>query len=78
MTDPTVDALVADLLEWLGEGPRPYAEVMDAWRTSCPRFPVWEVATSMGLVRRISNPGSGGCIAASGEGREFVREYRSR
>ena len=40
----TVDALVLDLLEWIGPAPRPYDEVLDAWRTSCPRLPVWEEA----------------------------------
>ena len=40
----TVDALVLDLLEWIGPTPRPYDEVLDAWRTSCPRLPVWEEA----------------------------------
>jgi hypothetical protein len=36
----TVDALILDLLAWIGAEPRPYAEVMEAWRTSCPRLPV--------------------------------------
>ena len=49
MTDP-VDALVLDLLEWIGDCPRPYAEVMEAWRTSCPRLPVWEEANTRGLA----------------------------
>jgi D-3-phosphoglycerate dehydrogenase len=25
---------------------------MDAWRSSCPRFPVWEDARAEGLVRQ--------------------------
>jgi hypothetical protein len=37
----TVDALVLDLLEWIGPESRPYSEVIEAWRTSCPRLPVW-------------------------------------
>lgn len=45
----TLQALIADLLEWVGSG-RPYAEVMDAWRTSCPRLPVWEEANRLGLL----------------------------
>jgi D-3-phosphoglycerate dehydrogenase len=45
-----VDALVSDLLDWIGSG-RPYAEVMDAWRTSCPRLPVWEEANSRGYLQ---------------------------
>lgn len=44
-----VDPLVSDLVEWVGRG-RPYAEVMDAWKTSCPRLPVWEEALRRGLL----------------------------
>ena len=32
--------LVLDFLDWLAAGPRPYAEVMEAWRTSCPRLSI--------------------------------------
>jgi hypothetical protein len=49
MTDP-VEPLILDLLEWLAKGARTYIEVMDAWRTSCPRLPVWEDANDRGLV----------------------------
>jgi hypothetical protein len=42
--------LVLDLLEWVGTQPRPYDEVMAAWRTSCPRLPVWEDAVDAGFV----------------------------
>ena len=48
----TVEPLILDLLEWLARHERSYAEVMDAWRTSCPRLPVWEDANDRGLVRR--------------------------
>jgi hypothetical protein len=47
-----------ELLRWIDERPRTYAETMDAWRTSCPRAPVWEDATSDGLVgRELSSDG---------------------
>ena len=46
----TVDALILDLLEWVAVRERGYDEVMSAWRTSCPRLPVWEDATDQGLV----------------------------
>ena len=48
----TVEALIRDLLEWLMLRDRTYEEVMDAWRTSCPRLPVWEDANDRGLVAR--------------------------
>ena len=58
MSEP-VEALILDLLEWLGPTPRPYAEVMDAWRTSCPRLPVWEDAVEAGLVEIVAGSESG-------------------
>jgi len=46
------EALILDLVEWVARKSRPYAEVMEAWRTSCPRLPVWEDAVDRGLVER--------------------------
>jgi hypothetical protein len=46
-----VEPLILDLLEWLGTRERTYEEVMDAWRTSCPRLPVWEDANDRGLIK---------------------------
>jgi len=58
MSDP-VDALVVDLLEWIGPRGRPYADVMDVWRTSCPRLPVWEEANARGYIVREHLAGIG-------------------
>jgi hypothetical protein len=44
--------LILDLLEWLAAESRPYAEVMDGWRTSCPRLTIWEDAVDGGYVVR--------------------------
>jgi D-3-phosphoglycerate dehydrogenase len=46
----TIEVLVLDLLEWLARRDGSYEATMDAWRTSCPRLPVWEDATDHGLV----------------------------
>jgi hypothetical protein len=48
MADTVVEALVFELLLWLAKRERSYEEVMDAWRTSCPRLPVWEDANDRG------------------------------
>jgi hypothetical protein len=48
-----IEILVYDLLEWISREERTYAEVMDAWRTSCPRLPIWEEASDRGLVATI-------------------------
>ena len=47
-----VESLVLDLVEWVANSERSYDEVMDAWRTSCPRFPVWENANERGLIAK--------------------------
>ena len=46
----TVETLILDLLEWVAIRERTYEEVMTAWRTSCPRLPVWEDANDRGLI----------------------------
>jgi hypothetical protein len=48
--DSVVENLILDLLEWLGKQGRTYEETMEAWRTSCPKLPVWEDATDRGLI----------------------------
>src|SRR5205823_11777542 len=52
MTDPKHEPLVLDLVEWIAKEPRDYAEVMEAWRTSCPRLAIWEDASDRGFVGR--------------------------
>ena len=52
MGDATVESLIFDLLEWVARGDRSYEETMNAWRTSCPKLPVWEDANDRGLVFR--------------------------
>jgi D-3-phosphoglycerate dehydrogenase len=50
MTDFVVESLILDLLEWIAKQDRSYDDTMDAWRTSCPKLPVWEDATDRGLI----------------------------
>jgi hypothetical protein len=72
----TVNDLVLDLLEWLGSGPRPYSEVLDAWRTSCPRLPIWEEANDRGFVARVNEPGHGQFVSVSEAGTAHLRRER--
>jgi len=46
------ESLVLDLVEWVAREPRPYREVLEAWKTSCPRLQVWEDAVERRLVSR--------------------------
>ena len=70
--DPRVEALVHDLVEWMAAGPRPYAEVMEAWRTSCPRLAVWEEAVDRGLVIREATPRNGVMVRITERGQHLL------
>lgn len=67
MPDP-VEALVVDLLDWIGPRARPYAEVIEAWRTSCPRLPVWEEANARGYLVHEQLEGMGAMVSLSPAG----------
>ena len=72
----TVDALILDLLEWIGPERRAYSEVIEAWRTSCPRLPVWEEANERGFLEHRQEPGRGTYVSVSAIGREHLRAAR--
>jgi hypothetical protein len=72
-----VEPLILDLLEWVGRKPRPYSEVIEAWRTSCPRLPVWEEANARGFVERLHTSGTEARVQVTPSGRTFLKEHRS-
>lgn len=74
----SVDSLILDLLDWMGPTPRPYAEVIEAWRTSCPRLPVWEDANDRGFIARRRVAGRGTLVSVSAAGVEHLRKHRPR
>jgi hypothetical protein len=45
-----------ELLAWLHERERTYAETIEVWRSSCPRLTVWEDAVADGLVEVVRHP----------------------
>jgi len=71
----TVEALILDLLDWLMVRDRTYEETMEAWRTSCPRLPVWEDAHDRGLVTREEVNGK--CVVrVSSSGLALLRRHK--
>jgi hypothetical protein len=68
--------LALDLLDWLAAGPRPYAEVMEVWRTSCPRLPIWEDAVDAGLVVRRVAANLGPIVELTPAGRSLLAAAR--
>jgi hypothetical protein len=75
MTRNDLDPLILDLLEWIGRQPRCYADVIDAWRTSCPRLTVWEDAMDRGFAAREHAKGHEVMIRLTKAGSEFLREH---
>jgi hypothetical protein len=67
MSDAVVEALIVDLLQWLAERDRTHEEAMNAWRTSCPRLPVWEDANDLGFVAIKQ-----GIVSITSQGRAFL------
>lgn len=67
--------LILDLLEWLKTGPKPYDEVLEVWRTSCPRLTVWEDATDAGYVERHTKDGTT-IVKLSDLGRRYLAKNR--
>ena len=72
----TVDALILDLLDWIGPRARPYSEVIEVWRTSCPRLPVWEEANERGFLDQGHAPGRGAHVSVSARGQDFLKAHR--
>lgn len=75
MTDAVVEALILDLLEWLVSSDRTYEEAMDAWRTSCPKLPVWEDANDRGLVT-LERVDGRVLVRVTSSGRTLLEQHR--
>ena len=65
------EALVLDLLDWIGAAPRQYGAVMEVWRTSCPRLTIWEDALDAGYVAVNDRD-----VALTDAGRRFLETKR--
>lgn len=44
------ESLTLRLLEWAAEAPRSRTELMEAWKSTCPRLSIWEDACADGLL----------------------------
>lgn len=62
--------LTVQFLDWLAARPRCYAEVREAWASTCPLNCAWEDAIAEGLVRHEA----GGRIVLTEQGRALLAE----
>lgn len=77
MTDP-VDVLILDLLEWIRPDARPYVEVMEAWRTSCPRLTVWDDANERGFIGEHPAASGDTLVSVTALGRAHLARHRTQ
>jgi hypothetical protein len=70
MADTVVEALILDLLDWIAKRERTYEEVIGAWRTSCPKLPVWEDANDRGFIETEK-----GIVRITASGRALLRQH---
>jgi len=70
-------ALTLQFLDFIADG-RTYGETMEAWRSTCPRMPIWEDAVRDGLVR-IENGGAmkSSRIVLTARGRAWLGRNKS-
>jgi hypothetical protein len=47
--------LIVQFLEWVAARPRRYAEIRDAWSSTCPLNCAWEDAVAYELVRHAAD-----------------------
>ena len=69
-TEPAMH-LRRQMLEWIAERPRAYSEVIEVWRTSCPRLSIWEDACIDGLID--CTPDARHLVSLSAAGEAWLR-----
>jgi hypothetical protein len=65
-------ALTRALLEWITSAPRTYCELIDTWRSTCPRHTILEDAEIAGLIRHDGR--SGGVVRLTPAGARMLAE----
>ena len=68
--------LVLDLVEWVAERPRHYDDVMEAWRTTCPRLSVWEDTVDAGYLAVGFDDRATKIVTITESGTRFLRDNR--
>ena len=76
---PTQPSLIMiQFLQWIADRPRSREDVMDAWRSSCPRFPVGEDARAEGLIRQCGGDRGEHRVELTDRGRAALRRADPR
>ena len=71
-----MDALMREFLDWLSSRPRTYDDVMEAWRTSCPRLTVWEDCVNAGYVQIVRHDSARSDVTLTSKGKAALKQDR--
>ena len=71
-----VSPLTLEFLTWISSRPRTYAETMEAWRSNCPRHPVWDDAMNEGLVQIVDGGDKSRQVTLTPKGRALLDDNR--
>lgn len=74
-TQPSL--IMLQFLDWVAARPRTREDVLDAWRSSCPRMPVWEDARAEGYVRQCGGERGEHRVELTQLGRQVLRTQLS-
>jgi hypothetical protein len=70
--------IMIQFLQWVADRPRSREDVMEAWRSSCPRFPVWEDARADGLIRQRGGEAGEHHVELTARGRDALKRAAAR
>jgi hypothetical protein len=74
-----VNSATLQFLEWALRSPRTYGDVMEAWRSTCPRLSVWEDALDAGLIEIEGGPELAKCaVILTPRGRSLIESSAKR
>ena len=65
-----ITASTLELLTWVTARERAYEDVVEAWKSNCPRTAVWDDAVTAGLVT-----GRRGRVALTEPGRALLEQH---
>ena len=63
-------SLTLQLLEWVADKRCTRAELMEAWKTTCPRLSIWEDACAEGMIG--CGPGREDLVFLSESGKRYL------
>jgi len=64
------ETLTLQMLQWIEQGTHSYSEVLDVWKSTCPRLTIWEDACIDGLVD--STAGMSGTVSLTEKGKQLL------